>query len=134
MDRLKKFSNFYSNPINEEESSNLENLEEAISLINMTRLADFLEEKGLVLEDIEPFDNDGEAILVSLGSKSYGGEIPRKISYYLDEFKEILGQEIGVRTSWSFSPNYNCRDIIFYLDNPIDPKILSVKRALRFSS
>ena len=134
MSKLKKFSNFSSKPINEEESDDSENLQEVISLINMKRLSAFLEKKGLVLEDIAPFDNIEESIMVTIGSKSYGGELPQKISYYIDEFKEILEQEIGVSTWWSFSPNYNCRDIIFYLDNPIDPKILSVKRALRFSS
>ena len=132
MGRFKKFSNFSSPPINEKQSEDFENLQEVISMLDMSRLESFFEERGLVIDYIEPKDDDGESIVIGLLSKSYGGEIPPKISYYLDEFKEIFEGEIGVKMSWSFSPNYNCKDIIFHLDSPIDPKVISIKQALRF--
>lgn len=132
MKRFKKFQEFSSKNLNEN-STPREDLEEALETIDKAKLARFLNDRGLELENIESANSDGESILVTISSLDFTSQIPPRISYYLDEFNEILQKELGVKTSWSFSPNYNCTDIIFYLEDPIDPRVSQVKQALRFS-
>ena len=135
MGRLENFREFSPKKLNEdqEDLTPEEALEEALSMIDKAKLARFLNDRGLELENIESANSDGESILVSISSLDLTSRIPNRISYYLDEFNEILQKEIGIKTSWSFSPNYNCTDIIFYLEDPIDPRVYQVKQALRFS-
>ena len=81
---------------------------------------------------------DSESFAIEYWPKSMDGSIPNRISYIVDELKEMLEKEMQIGISWSFGPNGNSQRLIFSLDSEIGldsvtDKILRVKKALKFT-
>lgn len=74
--------------------------------------------------------SDPQQFVIEYWPKSYGGRIPQRISYYIDDIAEILSEEFGTKIDWQFSPNGNVQRIEFNLEKEIDPKHFRVKNII----
>jgi hypothetical protein len=74
--------------------------------------------------------NDPEEFVIEYETLAFNGTIPPRISYYIDDLAEIMGEMFGTELSWRFSPNGNCKRLIFTLEKPLDPRYLKVKNII----
>lgn len=90
----------------------------------------FLRGRGMSLDEIECVEHDQFFIRYS----PHGESIPPRISYYIDDLKELLGEMMGTDLSWSFGTGPGFQGVgtlIFTLDEEIDPKLIKAKRIMR---
>ena len=113
----------------EESMTKGEVLEFLINEIKDSKIIDFLDKKSLDVIDVE-IDEEGEYFTINFESKDYGGRIPPKISYYIDELENSLQKELGVGLAWGFGNNGNCSRVTFFLEKDIDPDYATVKTIL----
>ncbi len=82
--------------------------------------------RGLDISDIEVDEPD--TFYIDYESNALAGEIPNRISMYLDDLAGIIAEEVGVEVDWRFAPNGNCRRAYFILSKEIDPKFLKARK------
>ncbi len=85
-----------------------------------------LRRRGLEVSEIEIDEPD--TFYVDYESNALAGEIPNRISMYLDDLAGIISEELGVEVTWRFAPNGNCRRVYFILSKEMDPKFLKARK------
>jgi hypothetical protein len=131
---IKKFEEFEINEEsqNQDEESQVEILNTIMEDFDVKKVEDFLDKKGLFLNELMWDDEDGEWIKIFFGSNEYSGTIPPRISYYMEELAQMISQEIGCHVEFGFGRNGDCSTVYFYTAGKLDPRIARVKSALRF--
>lgn len=90
----------------------------------------FLRGRGMNLDEMECVDFDQFFIRYS----PMGEFIPQRISYYIDDLKELLSEMIGTDVEWSFGAGFQgVGTLTFTLDGEIDPKFIKAKKIMKYS-
>jgi hypothetical protein len=131
---IKKFEEFEINEEsqNQDEESQVEILQMIMEDFDVKKVEEFLDKKGLYLNELTWDEEDGEWIKIFFGSNDYFGRIPPRISYYMEELAKMISDELGCHVEFGFGKNGDCSTVYFTTAAKLDAKIARVRSALRF--